>query len=192
MFAQRAAGILVQIFHFLRNASTGQNAQPLNHAEGKATGKPGQCLIFLQVDQRLKQRLNLARDEMLQTAFDLLGHIWPRSLIDKNLDLRRKRIRTGNKFADRMLTPHQAALIGVINFSIGCVVEPVRAQMILRSERLQGRRFQRLGFCALRGFVRREPEAFKLTDEFAFDGDFTLVIYFGQKGLLLFEPPQQN
>ena len=63
--------------------------------------------------------------------------------------------------------------------------------MELRRQRLQRRLPQRLGL--LPGFclVGTETEPLKPPDEFALDGHFTLVVYLGQKGLLLFEPAQQ-
>ncbi|GAB5434093.1 MAG: hypothetical protein EpisKO_34630 [Epibacterium sp.] len=39
MFAQRATGILIEVFDFLRYFGAGQNAQRLDHAEGETHGQ---------------------------------------------------------------------------------------------------------------------------------------------------------
>ena len=131
-----------------------QQTQAFNHAEGKATGQAGQFFVLLQVQQRFKQGLHLAADEVLQATLDLLRHIGASGLVHKNLDLRRQRIRPGHQFAHRILAPHEATLFGEIDLGIGCIVEPVRPQMELRRQRLQRGRHQGLGLWALRSFVR--------------------------------------
>ena len=64
--------------------------------------------------------------------------------------------------------------------------------MEMRRKRLQGRGLER--FCLLTAglFILTEPESLQTADELALNRHFTLVVHFGQEGLLLLEPPQQD
>ena len=129
---------------------------------------------------------------MLQAALNLFKHLGTRSFVYKCSNVRFKGIAACCEFANSLLAPHQPALIGKINLSIGRIIKAVHFKMEMRRERLQGCRLDR--FCLLPAgvFVLPEPKSFEPTDEFPFDGHLTLVIHFGQKGLLLLEPAQQN
>ena len=192
MLAQRAARLLIQRLHILGHVAARQDTQPFDHAEGKAPRQTGQRLVALHRQKRLEQRGNLAVDEMLQAALHLLRHIRPGLVIDKGRHLRLHRVRSGHQLAHGLIAPHQPALFGKVDLGIRRVVEPVRAQMELRRQRLQRGRFQRLGLGPGRAFVLDEPEPLEPTDEFTFDGHLTFVIHIGQKGLLLLEPAQQH
>ncbi len=185
VLAQRAARILIEGLDLVRDGGTGQNAQCLDHAKGKSLGQTAQRFVTLHGDQRLEQGRNLAIDEMLQAALDLLCDIRACHIIDKHLDLRLERIGPCNQFAHRRRAPHQAALFGVVNLCIGRVVKPIRAQMKMRGKRLKGRRLDCLGFGCTGPLVLTEPEPVQLADELALDSHFTCVIYFGHHGLLL-------
>ena len=96
------------------------------------------------------------------------------------------------QLAHRVPAPHEAALLGKVDLGVGGVVEPVRPQVEMRRQRLQRRLFQRLGFLPGGILILTEPESLESTDEFAFDGHFTLVVHLGQEGLLLLQPAKQH
>ena len=192
MFTQSATRILIQRFDIISDISTGHNAHRFNHAVAKALGKTGQGFVTLNVQKRLEQACDLAVDEVLQTALDLLRNIGTSFVVDKGHRTRFQRIVALFKLTHRLVAPHKATLFGEIDLGIRRVIEPVRPQMEMRLQRLNGRCLQRLGFLSSGILILTETEPFQFTDEFAFDGHFTLVIYFGQEGLLLFQSAQQN
>ena len=192
MLAQGTTGVLIQRLHVIGHLTARDDAQVFDHLERKATGQPVQRLVRSQIQQRFKQRGNFAVNEMLQAALHFLRHIGPGFVIDKRRHLRFQRIGTGHQLAHRLIAPHKATLFGEINFRIGRVIEPIRAQMEMGGKRLNTCLTECLCLLPRCVLVLTEPEPFQTTDEFAFDGHFTLVIHLGQKGLLLFEPPQQH
>ena len=192
MLAQHSARVLIQRLDVIGHVRTQQDTHRFDHAERETARKAVQGLVFLQGDQRLEQRGDLAVDEMLQAALHLGRHIRTGLLVDKGHDTRLERIIARGQLAHSLVAPHEAALLGVIHLGIGRVVEPVGAQVEMRRERLHRRGLQRLRLLPGCILVLAEPEPFEPADEFAFDGDFTLVIHFGQKGLLLLQPPQQH
>ena len=192
MFAQGAARLLVQLFNLIGDGAARQDAQAFDHAKGKATGQPGQRLIPAEVQQGFKQGRDLAVDKMLQPALHLLGNVNACLIIDKGLNLGFQGIVTGHQFANGLIAPHQSTLFGEINFRVGRVVKTIRAQMKMWGQRLKRRLVQCFGFFARGLCILTEPEPFQTADEFAFYRHFTRVAHFGQEGLLLLEPAQQN
>ena len=192
MLAQGAARLLIQRLDLFDDAGAGQDAHVLDHAEGEAAGKAVQRLVAAEGQQGFEQGRDLAVDEMLQAPLDLLRHIGAGFVIDEGGDLRLQGIGPGHEFAHRLIAPHEATLFGEIDLGIGGVVETVRPEIEMRHKRRNAGLTDRLGL--LRGGVAvlTEPEPFEAADEFTFDGHFTLVVHFGQKGLLLLEPPQQH
>ena len=87
MFAQGGTRILIQGFDLIGHVTTLDNSQGFDQAERKTTGKTGQGFVALKIEQRLKQGRNLAVDEMLQTARDLLRNICASFFINKCRDL---------------------------------------------------------------------------------------------------------
>ncbi len=129
---------------------------------------------------------------MLQAALNLLGHLRASLVINENVDLGLERLIALRQLADGVIAPHQAALIGKVDLGIRRVVETIRTQMEMRSQGLKAGCFKRFRFLTRCVFILTEPEPFETTDEFTFDGHISVFIYFGQKGLLLFQPAQQN
>ena len=191
MFAQRTASILIQRLHILGHLGAGQNAEILNQLESKATGQAGQRVVLAQPQKRLEQGRDLAVDEVLEAAFHLLGHFRPGDIVDKDFDLRLQRVAASGQFAHRGAAPHEAALFGEVNLGVRGVVEPVGAQMELRSQGLQCGGFHRFVFSRTRALVHPKAEPVQLAYKFTFNGDFTGLVYIGHHGFLLSKPAQQ-
>ena len=192
MFAQRATGVLIQCLYIIGHLRARNDAKVFDHLEGEATGQPVQLFVPAQRQKRLKQGGNFAINEMLQATFNLLRHIGTGFVVNKSGHSRLQRISARHQLAHRLGAPHQATLLSEINFGIGCIVEAIGAQRKMRRQCLQAGLTQRLGLLTACVFILTETEPFQTTDEFAFDGHFTLIIYFGQKGLLLLEPAQKH
>ena len=192
VFAQGCARVLIQFLDLLRHIRAGQDAQAFDQTEGKAAREAGQGFVALQGQQRFEQGGDLAVNEMLQAALDLLRHVRAGHVIDKHLDAGFQRFGACDQLANAVLAPHQPTLFGKVDFGIGRVVKPVRPQVELRRERLSGHRLERLFPGPLRILVRGKPEPFEPSDKFAFDAHVTIIIHIGQEGLLLFEPAQQH
>ena len=110
----------------------------------------------------------------------------------KGCDLRRQRVGAGDELADRMLAPHQAALLGHVDLGVGSVVELVRPQRQRRRERrksglAQGARLIRVG-----GGIEAEAEALKPTDELVVDRDFAVLSDSRHQALLLLQPAHED
>lgn len=192
MFAQHTARILIQRFHVIGDLATRHHAKVLDHLEGKATGQPGQRLVFRQVQKGFEQCCDLAVDKVLQAAFDLVDHILTGHVINECLDLRFQRVGPGHKFAHSGRAPHKAALFGIVDFGVRRVIEPVRPEVEVGCKRLQGSRLDGLCFGGTRALILSEAEAFQLAHEFTLDSHLTGVIYIGHYGLLLAQSAQQN
>ena len=135
---------------------------------------------------------NLAINEVLQTARDLFDHVGASFVIDKGLNLRFQRLWTSDQLTNSVFAPHEAALLGKIDLCIRSVIKTVRAQMEMWGQSRHRRSAQCLFLIPARRLILRETETFQATHEFTFDGHFTFIVYFGQKGLLLFEPAQKH
>ena len=192
MLAQHAPGFLVQFLDLGGDAVAGQDPKRLDQPEGKATGQTGQRLVLLQGQQRLVQRGDLAVDEMLGPAADLVGDLGTGLLVDEDLDAGMQRIGALDQLADRLAAPHQAALFGIIHLGVGRVVETVRTQMEFGLERVIAGAAQHPGLVRRCGLVGAEAEALQAAGEFALDRHFALVIHFGHQALLLLEPAQKH
>ena len=188
MLAQGTAGGLVQRLDVLGHLRAGDHAHRLDQPEGEAPRQPLERFVVAHLDQRLEQRGDLAVDEMLQTAFHLLGDVHAGLVVDKGHHPGFERVVPLGEFADRLIAPHQTALFGKVDLGVGGVVKAIRAQVEMRCKRLQRCLPHRLGLLPCRLLVLTEPEAFESPDEFSFDGHLTLVVYFGQEGLLLLQP----
>ena len=122
---------------------------------------------------------------MLQTALHFLRDLGARNVIDEDLDTGLQRIGARNQFTHGRAAPHEAALLCEINLCIRRVVETIRPQMELRSQRLQRCSFDRFIFGNACAFVLAKAEPVQLANKFAFNGYFTGLVYFGHHGFLL-------
>ena len=129
---------------------------------------------------------------MLQTAFNLLRHIGTCRFIHKHLDPRFQNVVALDKLTNSLRAPHQTTLIGKVDLGVGGIIEAIRPKVEMRCQCLKAGLLDGFGLLASGVLVPTEPEPFETTDEFSFDGHFSVFIYFGQKGLLLLQPPQQN
>ena len=129
---------------------------------------------------------------MLQATLHFFSNLWTCDVINKHFDPWFERVCACHKFTNRRRTPHKAALLGVINFSIGCVIESICAQMELRGKRLKRYRFDRLGLSGPGSFVLTKSETIQFTHKFTFYSHFTSVVYFGHNGFLLSQSAQKH
>ncbi len=83
---------------------------------------------------------------MLQPPADLLDHVGAGLLVDEGVDAGFQRICARHQLANRVLAPHQPALLGEIELGIGRVVETIGAEMEFGGKRHQRRLAQGLGF----------------------------------------------
>ena len=191
MFTQTAPRLLIQRLHFVSDFAPRDNAEMLCHAERKALGGAGQRLVILQCQQRLEGRRDLAVDEVLQAALHLGGHVRPGLVIDERHHTRLHRIVTRRQFANGLIAPHQATLLGEIHLCVRRIVKAVGAQMEMRHQRLRTGLSQRFRLVGAARLVHAEPESLQTADEFALDRHFALVVHVSQEALLLLEPAQQ-
>ena len=192
MLAQRAARILIQRFHIIGHLIARDHAQRFNHLKRKSACQPRQRLVPAEVQQGLKQKRNLAVDKVLQPALHLLRHIRTGLVINESLHGRLHYVGSCNQLAHRMLTPHQAALLGVVNLCIRRIIEAIRAQMELGRQRLNRRRAQGFRFIRRRRGILLKAKPLKPSHKLIFDGHFAFVVDVGHKALLLLQPAQQN
>ena len=108
------------------------------------------------------------------------------------MGLRLERIIPDHQLTHCLCAPHKATLFGEIDLCIGRIVESVRPQMKMRCQGLQSHSFQRFCFLTTRFLILTKTEPFQATDEFSFDSHLTYIIYLGQQGLLLFQPPYKH
>ena len=192
MLAQRTAGLLIERLHILGHLAARDDAKAFAQTEGKALGHAAQRLVALHGDHRLEEGRDLAVNEMLQAALDLLRHILACLVINESDGNGLERVRTGGQLAHRLGAPHQAALFGEIDLGIGRVIEAVGAQMEMGRKGLSACLPEGFGLVGASGLVHPEAEPFKTTDELAVNRHFTLVVHVGHKALLLLEPAKEN
>ena len=192
MLAKRAARLLVQRLNLVGDAVARQDAQSFGQAEGKAAGQALKRFVTAHRQKRLERGGDLAVDEVLKPATDLVGHVEARLFVDEGFDLGLQRLGTLDQLADRMGAPHQPALVGEVQFGIGGVVEPIGTQMKLGLQGLVGGLSQGAPLVSGRRSVLLEAEALQTADELAFDCHFTLVVHLSHKALLLLEPAKQH
>ena len=80
-----AARVLVQLLDLVGDRVARHDPERLDQPEAEAARQPGQGLVLLHPQQRLEQRRDLAVDEMLQPAGDLLGHLGAGLVVDEGL-----------------------------------------------------------------------------------------------------------
>ncbi len=192
VLAQRTPRILIELLDLVRNTGARQDAMRFHHAEREPACQPGQRVVIAQREKRFEQARDLAVDEMLQAAFDLLRDVRPGFVIDKPLHARAQRIGAGDQLAHGAVAPHQAALFGVIQLCVGRVVEPVGPQVEMRCERLQAGLTQRARLVRARRLVLRKAKALQPSDELTFYRHFALVVHVCHKALLLLQPAQKH
>ena len=190
--AQGAPRVLIQILDLGGDRVARQDAKRLDQAKGKAARQAGQRLVPLQGQKRLEQGRDLAVDEMLQAALDLVGDLGPGLLVHEDIDAGMQRVGPAHQLADGRAAPHQPALFGIVQFGIGGVVEPVGPQVEFRAQRLVAGAVQHPGLVRRSGLVGAKAETFQTAGEFALDRHFALVVHFGHEALLLLEPAQQH
>ncbi len=192
MLAKRAAGVLIKRLHLVRHLAPVDNADAFDHAETETPCGACQRLVALNVEKRLEKRGNAPVDEMLKPSLNLFGDFATGLLVDKRLRLRLQRVIASLQFPDRVLAPHEPALFGEVHFGVGGVVKPVGAKVKFRLKRLHGGGTNRLRLVTGGRRILMETERFEAADELAFDSHLALVVYFGHKALLLFQPAKQN
>ncbi|HPK32079.1 MAG TPA: hypothetical protein PK510_06570, partial [Ottowia sp.] len=67
----------------LRDAVARDNPHCLDQLKAEAPGEPGEPVVLLHFKQRFEQSRDLAVDEMLEPAGDLVGHFDTRFVVDK-------------------------------------------------------------------------------------------------------------
>ena len=87
MFAQRCPRILIERLYIMRDLRPGNDPERLNKLMPNALGKPGQRLVLLDRQQRLKQRVDPSRQPVAEPPFDLFGDVSARRIINENLDV---------------------------------------------------------------------------------------------------------
>ena len=192
MLAQLAACILIKCLYVIGNGFTRDNPHCFDQLERHTARHARQRVIARHGQQRVKQRRNLAVDEVLQAAAHFVGHVMPCFVIDKGHDLRAHGVIAFDQLTDSRVAPHQPTLFGEIEFGIGGVIEFIRAQMENRNQRRDRGLTQHAGFFRRGGCVLTEAEPFQLADQLPFDGDFALVVHFSHKALLLLQPAHQH
>ncbi len=70
MLAQTSAFLLRDRLHLFSYFITRQNAEALHEPEGETTGKAGDFIVFLKLDQRLEQSSYVALDPTFETKLN--------------------------------------------------------------------------------------------------------------------------
>ena len=184
--------VLVEALHLLGDLAARQHAERLDEAEGDAAGHAAQALVVAERDQRREMLGDAAVEPVAEPALHLLGDGGLGVVVDEGLHLRAERVGAGDELADRVLAPHQPALLGDVDLGVGGVVEPVRQQRQRRRQRGEAGGAQRAGLIGVGGGVEAEAETLETADELVVDRDLAGFGHGGHQALPLLQAPHQN
>ena len=192
VLAQSCARVLIQLFDILGDFAARDHPQRFDELKANAPRQPFKRFVILDRQQRLEKRGDFALHPMPKAAAHLFSHLRTGFIVNKNLDLRGKRIRPRHQLANRRIAPHQAALLGEIKFRIRRVIHFIRAQIIHRLQARQRRGAQCFGLLVTGLRVQNKSKSIQLADKLVFNGHIAVFTYLGQEPLLLLQPPHQN
>ena len=118
MLAQDAACLLIEFLYLACHLAAVNDAHGLHHAKPEALCDAAQALVVPDVEQGKKMQRDLPVDEVLEPTLNLLRNIRVGFVIDEGRHLRFQRVVAGHELADRVLSPHQPALIREVHFGI--------------------------------------------------------------------------